>query len=298
MQAMRQAGWLLEQETATILDRAGFEVTQSWPFPDADLPSNSREMDVIGMKRVHLNAKLNFSVWANVVVECKESSLPYALLGRTISPDRFAYARQEVQMIVDKIEYSEQPSPQGLVKKYVGGPQYNDLHHLTANPWAHDFEATLLVRLDKSGSKWSASNDGLMQDAMVPMAKAILHMRSGQDKANRARSDHLGSADGTRFHARVVLYFPLVVTSAPLYRIDASQEPPQIALAPFVPLRRRFDSTSLKGEFRTTVINAGALQDYVEHQVLGFANAVGKAALERPERFITSKDHGWPGDQA
>lgn len=295
--ALRQAGWLLEQETATALTRAGFEVTQSWPYQDPDAPDKSREMDVVATKRVHLNAELNFSVIAHVVVECKESAMPYALIGRTTPVGPFAYERKETQFLFDRIEYDERPSAQGLTHEYVGPSQYLELHHLTANPWARDFEATLLVRLDKKGKDdWSASNDGLMQQAMVPVAKVIDTLRTERATKNDTRANRIDATDGGRHHAQIALYFPLIVTSAPLFRVDATQEPPQVSKSPWVPLRRTFNSATLKGEYRATVVNADALDDYIESQILGFANAVGSVAKANPQRFLRYKDHSWAKD--
>lgn len=224
--ALRQAGWLLEQETASALTRAGFDVTQSWPYQDPEFPDKSREMDVVATKRVHLNAEFNFSVIAHVVAGCKESAMPYALIGRTTPVGVFAYERKETQFVFDRIEYDERPSPQGLIHKYVGPSQYLELHHLTANPWSRDFEATLLVRLDKTGKDdWSASNDGLMQQAMVPVVKVIDTLRTKRAIKNDIRASRIDAADGGRHHAQIALYFPLIVTSAPLFRVDATQEP-------------------------------------------------------------------------
>ncbi|GAA2749452.1 hypothetical protein [Amnibacterium kyonggiense] len=292
LKALRRAGWLLEQETATALDAAGFQVTQSWAYQDPD-EGKSRELDVVGYKELFRDADANLRVSAQVIIECKESDMPYALIGRTTAPSAVPAERNDILAPAERVTYSNEVTPEGRRILYVSAAEYLRLHTLTANPWARDFEATQLVRLNKSKENWSASNDGIMQDVMAPLSKVLSILRGEQEAANGQWFMNKSARYSERYPAHLILYFPLVVTSAPLFKVDATNAPAQVTTAPWVTLRRRFNSASLKGTYRATVVNADGLEDYLESQVLGFANAVAEEVAAKPARFVTDRDLSW-----
>lgn len=296
LKVLRAAGWLLEQEAALALERADFEVTQSWAFEDVDDPTKSREIDVAAFREVFRDDAMGLTVTVNVLIECKDSTMPWALVGRTKPPAPIPIERKDVQYVFDRIEYDEHPSSQGMQHKYVGATQYLGLHTLTANPWARGFEATVLTRLNKKKdtSNWETANASLMWEVMFPMAKAMTTLGSEVETFNAGTRGVNNPALNTQTtRGRVALYFPLVVTSAPLYRVDYTSGMPEVSTAPWVPLRRRIDNRTLKGEFHAVVVNAEALQDFITNQIGGFATAVADLARDDPTRFLRQIDRAW-----
>lgn len=79
--ALRSAGWLLEQETDSALLKRDYVTSVGAAFPDPDEPSKSREIDVMAYKRLHTDGDLRMSVSIRCLVECKQSSHPYILIG-------------------------------------------------------------------------------------------------------------------------------------------------------------------------------------------------------------------------
>jgi len=79
--ALRDAGWLLEQDTAQTLERNGFHVTPGKAFPDPDDPRVSREIDVHAYRQLYRSDELSFSIGTRVMAECKQSSIPYIVVG-------------------------------------------------------------------------------------------------------------------------------------------------------------------------------------------------------------------------
>lgn len=69
--ALREAGWLLEQDTAKTLERNGFHVTRGKAFPDPDDSTVSREIDVHAYSQVYRSEELTFSIGARILAECK-----------------------------------------------------------------------------------------------------------------------------------------------------------------------------------------------------------------------------------
>ena len=86
--ALRDAGWLLEQDTARALGAGGFHVMQGKAFPDPDDATVSREVDVHGYRQLYRDDELSFSVGLRVLAECKQSSMPYVVVGGPREPLR------------------------------------------------------------------------------------------------------------------------------------------------------------------------------------------------------------------
>lgn len=79
--ALRDAGWLLEQDTAAALEKCGFYVSRAKAFPDPDDPSVSREIDVHAYRQLFRSDDLSMSVGVRILAECKQSSMPYVVVG-------------------------------------------------------------------------------------------------------------------------------------------------------------------------------------------------------------------------
>lgn len=93
--ALRDAGWLLEQDTEATLEKSGFHVTAGKAFPDPDDPSVSREINVHGFRQLFLSDELSVSVGARVLAECKQSSMPYIVVGGPTNAYELGRDRQE-----------------------------------------------------------------------------------------------------------------------------------------------------------------------------------------------------------
>jgi hypothetical protein len=80
--AVRSAGWLLEHDTETALRAAGYYTQMGQAFPDPDDNAISREIDVAGYRQLFTDKALAFTVGVRVIAECKQSTMPYVLIGR------------------------------------------------------------------------------------------------------------------------------------------------------------------------------------------------------------------------
>lgn len=93
--ALRDAGWLLEQDTAATLEKGGFHVATAKAFPEPDDPSVSREIDVHGYRQLFRSDDLSLSVGTRMLAECKQSSMPYVVVGGPASAYELGRDRQE-----------------------------------------------------------------------------------------------------------------------------------------------------------------------------------------------------------
>ena len=215
--ALRDAGWLLEQETASSLQAAGFHSLMGTAFPDPDDPSTSREIDVSGWQQLYRNEEIRLTVGARVIAECKQSNMPYVLIGRSITEQARAADRLEQRYRFSSIEIGrKQVGLSGYQSQGVKARKYLGLDTLEGNPWPSGFVATQMTRLDRKKT-WLADNRGIFTSLVYPLAKTLTHFRSLIKGDNS--SDH--RPDGDWAHTQ--FFYPLIVTSAPIYIVDVSE---------------------------------------------------------------------------
>ena len=93
--ALRQSGYLMEQEVATQLENLNFHVWTNWAFEDSD-EGRSREIDVRAIKRVAYNEDKKLAAFLEIIVECKNSANPFVFIGRPKNQTDGQYAPQEL----------------------------------------------------------------------------------------------------------------------------------------------------------------------------------------------------------
>ena len=69
--ALKQSGYLMEQEVATQLEALNFHVWTNWAFEDSD-EGKSREIDVRAIKMVAQNKEKKLSAYLEIIAECKK----------------------------------------------------------------------------------------------------------------------------------------------------------------------------------------------------------------------------------
>lgn len=282
--ALRAAGWLLEQDTASTLDAHGFGTVMGRAFQDPDDPQVSREIDVWAHREFFRDDDLNLVCWVFVIAECKQSSTPYAFIGRDMPP---ASLRTQPTEHLLRYEYVEQDGE-------ALGPGSRRVHHYPAWDWLglndvpgspanETFRATQMTRLDRQKS-WKADNRGIFTSLVHPLAKALRALQR-PFRPDRPRAEH---ATDSR-QAQVCLFFPVVVTSAPLYVVDATASPVDAAVRPWATMTRSLESNSVKGRFEVDVVNYEHLNDWLTSRVITFAESVTELMRADPQRFVTMK---------
>src|SRR4051812_4464350 len=79
--ALKQSGYLMEQEVATKLESLGFHVQTNRAFQDSE-EGKSREIDVSAVKRIAHNEDRKLSAFIEIIAECKNGDNPIVLIER------------------------------------------------------------------------------------------------------------------------------------------------------------------------------------------------------------------------
>jgi hypothetical protein len=279
--ALRAAGWLLEQETDSALRQRGYATAVGSAFPDPDDPSKSREIDVMAYKRLHVDADLRVSVGIRCLVECKQSSQPYVLIGKPIDDEERLRPRLSEVYRFDTVVVRREKIGANATRQYSDNARtYLGLADIPEAPWNHNFLANQMTRLERK-NKWIADNRGIFDSLVYPLAKATHHYRR---QMNKTYTEHRPSRDW----ASIQFLYPLVVTSAPLYKVDVTVMPYQPASADWVPMVREIRSGTLDGRYITDVVQADAFGSYLDNHVGPFADEVQRIARSDTKRFVTS----------
>lgn len=284
--ALRSAGWLLEQETEASLRAAGYNTTMGHAFPDPDDPSVSREIDVTGYQQLYQSQELALSVGVRVIAECKQSTMPYVLVGRP--PDRsLSRSRIEQQFRFNSVEVGQTPLGDGRTRlNQVDARQYLGLLALPGNPWDMDFVGTQMTRLDRRKT-WLADNRGIFTSLVYPLAKALTYFRSQGPRTSYV--DHKPGRDW----ASIVFYYPIVVTSSPVHVVDTTEEPLTPRRVPWATMSRQIKAKNIEGQFYVDVVTSQSLDDYLAQRISTFTAEVARLAEAEPKRFVTHKDHSY-----
>lgn len=284
--ALRAAGWLLEQETGSALQRRDYFTRLGWAYPDLDDTSKSRELDVMAYKELQRDDELRMSVGIRCLVECKQSTAPYVLIGKpTDSSDSSRPRREEIYRFEDVVVERENIGGGRIRQRSESARVYLGLADLPEAPWNHGFLANQMTRLERK-AQWMADNRGIFDSLLYPLAKATQYHR------NLHRTSSVNH-DRTRDWASVEFLYPMVVTSAPLYKLDVSQEPYEPEKVGWVPMVRHLRTAKLNGSYVADAVSASALAAYLDGHVQVFASEVQRIASDDPERFITSGYEQW-----
>jgi hypothetical protein len=287
--ALREAGWLLEQETQTALREASFEVVPGFAFPDPDDGSVSREIDVFGQKTIHIDEALRVMVRVSVLVECKQSRMPYVLIGRATDDSVRNRPRAENTLRFPSVEVRRDGEGTGSVTTYsVPGHQYLGLDQAAGSPWTDPFEANQMTRLDFSRKRWEANNETIFTSLVYPLAKAVTHL----DKHLRQLMDmSLSTHDPSRYRwAYADFRFPVVVTSSPIYSVNVGEEPIEPRPVPWGTMTRHIRTQSVDGLFHVDVVSYEHLPAYLDERVGKLAQVLEQIPVSR---FVTHADLKW-----
>jgi hypothetical protein len=286
VEALRSAGWLLEQDTERTLRENDFHTVPSFAYPDIDDPTTSREVDVMAYKSVYEDTTTRLTVGVRVLAECKQTENPYVLIGRAPSAAASRELRAEHIFRFRTVEVGrENISADSYRLIQVPPHRYLGLDRLPVSPWKKDFEANQMTRLERRGGDWRASNDGIFNSLIYPLAKATTHFRKRHsgDGIHRVGQDY----------AHTEFIYPVVVTSAPVYVLDMDSRPLTPREVGWASMARELRTNVLDARYRIDVVNYEHLQDWIRTQVLPFGEAVGAMAKADPVAFVRREDHAW-----
>lgn len=283
MDALRGAGWLLEQSTADALSDHEFATKLGFAYRDPQDLDISRELDVSGFKQVYRNEDLRIEVTARVLAECKASTMPYVFVGRPLTERERELAPTEHVLAMESVVEYLTPKDGPSSRQEVGRPSWTwlGLHDLPGSPNRDTYRATQMTRLDRRKT-WEANNRGIFKELVYPLAKAL--------RAVQPARNQLANVYGPVW-ARPSLNFPIVVTTAPIYAVDVTAPDPLPTTRPWVTMTRTLRSRAIDGDFLIDVVNHEHLGAYLDERVDRLVNGVRTLVEAAPARFrVTTID--------
>ena len=258
--ALRQSGYLMEQQVATQLEGLGLHVWTNWAFEDID-EGKSREIDVRAIRRVAHNEEKKISAFIEIIGECKNNSNPLVFVGRPKSDVDRLYAPEELVL----------PSSDKEAFFHLGfGEVYSS--------FSSEVKAVQFCRIDRKGSNWHANHGGLYDSMFYPMAKALTARKREVLKDHR------------RGEWRYFWFFvPVVVTSGDIFLVDSTEAEPVPEAKNYVTFKRDIQSEKVKGAFAVDFIRQSKFEQYFAECLQPVMDKMSYLAMSDPGSV--SKQH-------
>jgi hypothetical protein len=256
----------------------------AYAYSDPDEPAVSREVDIIAYRSIYANPELVLGIGSQVIAECKQSAMPYVLIGKPESV-RPGDRPLEQQFRFPMVEIGRTPVQGAEQLLTTQAADYLGLFGVEGNPWSTRFVAAQMTRLDRK-KEWYAHNESIFTSLTYPLAKALTHFWKRHNEP-----EHEDHEPGD--WAEVRFCYPIVVTSAPLYVVDVSGDPLRPTQAPWASMTRRISTSKIEGQFHIDVVNFDHLSDYLEERVMKFAGEVARLAKVDAKRYVTRVDHSY-----
>ncbi len=249
--ALKQSGYLMEQEVATQLEALNFHVWTNWAFQDID-EGKSREIDVRAIKRVAHNEEKKLSAFVEIIAECKRSTNPFVFIGR---PKNQTDNRHPPQELVCPVTAYSAPQ-KGPDKNVVTIHPKEAFFHLDFDKVHYDFvsetKAVQFCRVDRKGKGWHANHGGLYDSIFYPMAKAFTALKREV------------LTDGGRGSWRHFwLFVPMVIISGDILYVDSMETDPLPQERSDVTFKREIKSEKLDGVYTVAFVNQKNLERFI-----------------------------------
>lgn len=250
--ALSRTGFLLEYRVARSLRERGFDVDISRAYPDPTT-GKSREIDVFANLDCQIG-DANIIVIADLIIECKNSSSPFVLIGD--HGGDYAHMDESTILTFDPLQLQFYKAPSSSLEIEL------KLDHLPGSPLQGDFTGYQLLRLTRHGGTWKADNNAIYDGILYPLAKAWRY----QIKERRSELD---DKDIKAWEYKALFYiFPIVVTSGKVFTVDVTGQEAEITEAKWAKIKRSFSSNELSGDLRADIVSFDHLNEYLDSRVL------------------------------
>lgn len=263
--ALDKSGFMFEQEIATVLESGEFHVETSWPYLDSDT-KKSREIDLRAVKSYLHSEEHKIQVFAEILIECKDSSSPFVFLERPKNKREATNFRPKEYIFPCKT-YREDVSENSFMEV----PAFSHLklassHYYFKSP----NKATQFSKVVRKGSDWVANHDGIYDSVFLPIAKAT-----------ESRLASLKSRNSGEWRV-VWLIFPVVVLRDNLMALTVRDGEKILTGQGRVTFVRNLESDTLKGDYLVDFVTSSYFQEYLSKDIAGFASAVVELCVSSP----------------
>jgi hypothetical protein len=270
VKALHETGFILEQDIATKLESLGFNVETNWPFPDIQ-EGKSREIDIRATHKIYSDEVEKISVFIELLIECKDTVSPWAFVCRKKNPREQDHSEPR-EYIFPSMQQPINVAPNSV--RFV--PTF--VHHKLAEThyyYREKNKTTQFAKIVSNGRDgWVANRDGVHDGLVLPLAKLLDFRRLDPIKFN--------GGGGWRY---VWLYFPIVAVNNSLFLFDPSIDKQTVTETKRATYVRQIDSENIKGTYLIDFVAAAHIGDYVQLEVMNFANSLVEKIKVDPKVF-------------
>ncbi len=269
--ALKQSGYLMEQEVATQLEALNFHVWTNWAFQDIE-EGKSREIDVRAIKRVAHNEEKKLSAFVEIIAECKNSTNPFVFLGRP--KNQMDNLQPPEELLFPRGIYS---IPQkGTAKNIAEFNLADPFFHLGFDKVHYDFtsetKAVQFCRIARKNKKWHANHDGMYDSIFYPMAKAFTARKREESVRN-------SPPRGDCFW----LFVPMVIISGDILYVDSMAAKPEPQEKSYVTFKREIKSEKLDGIYNVVFVNQKHLEEFIADHLGPLVDRMADLTMNRAD---------------
>jgi hypothetical protein len=275
MQALVDSGYLMEQEVASRFEAIGYHVQTNRAFEDED-EGKSREMDVSAFRRVHFDEENKIVIDIEFIVECKNSTNPFAFItrrknqiDRQEAPRELIFSRRTYQQS-KTLDHNRSMSRQ--VSAFLTLGIDNDHYY-----FKNQEKSVQFCRIDRKGSGWQANHGGIFDSILFPLIKAF-------EARRKTMKSIQGPSTPDEWHV-IALLVPTVVIRGDLFTIDSTLNEPKPTPISHVTLMREIKSKTLSGKFLIEFVAEKEIENFVQQKIEALAASVQRAVYKDVKEF-------------
>lgn len=276
MGALVESGYLMEQEVASRFEALGYHVQTNRAFEDPD-EGKSREMDVSAVRRVHFDEENKIAIFIEFIVECKNSSNPFAFITRRKNELDRRESPRELIFPIRSYRHSKLIShnQSTVLEKSAFLTLGLDREHYY---FQNHHKSVQFCRIDRKGSGWQANHGGIFDSILFPLIKAFEVRR----KTMRPR-------EFANEWFNIFLLVPTVVIRGDLFAIDSTVKDPIPETIRHVTMMREIKSNKFSGKYLIEFVTEDEIENFIHHKIEALAAAVQRAVYQDVAGFKNPK---------
>lgn len=270
--AIRDSGYLMEQEVATELENLDFNVKTNSAFEDEN-EGKSREIDIFATKEFYRNKENKILINVGLICECKNNSNPFVFIGRNknkadqlFKPKEFVFPFPKYHIPVEGENNMVRVVP---AFNHLGIEKY---HHFFLNTQ----KAVQFCKIVRKGKNWKALHDGIYDGIFLPLVKALEYQKKDLKKY-------------TNYWNYIFLYYPMVILHSDLFYIDSNDNLATPVPVNHVTFEREIKSKTLDGRYLIEFVNQRGLSDFITQKIIPVIEHLTTIADSNPKMFKKSK---------
>jgi hypothetical protein len=276
--AVKKSGYPLQKRVANAL-RNDFDVQEEWCYVDRDT-KELRSTDIFAQMRLYddeWSTQPRVSPNLTVLVECKQSQLPYVFFLSDSQPQLLDHPRV-VGLQFPGVAVSTDDSTASFGLTIIGALGLDRAPFQQAPPFCTTFSKCV-----RRSSELELSGAEAYSSLILPLAKAVDHF---------AQISKPGSGDARYFHAHLVV--ALAVVDSPMVCV-AGEAADQLSLRPWVRIGRHEYEEVAEWHHQhdrmlvVDLVHRDFLTTYLRSHLVPFATTFAECVLRHPSELASGE---------